>query len=80
MDLHFTPEQEAYLIEIAAREQTTPEQVIFDVTRNLYETRSVYEADAEVRQIIRERIKQADRGEFLEEEEMDARFHKMMHG
>ena len=34
--------------------------------------------DARFRAAVREGIEQADRGEFIEEEEMDARFEQML--
>ena len=36
------------------------------------------EEDASFRAAVREGIVQADRGEFIEEEEMDARFERML--
>ena len=72
MEVLFTPEQEAQLSEIAHHEGTDPVQLVKNATLHLLEE------DRRHREIIHQRIAQADRGKFLEEEEMDARFQKMM--
>jgi hypothetical protein len=72
MELHFTPEQEARLTDIAQQQGLTPDAFVRDVTLGLIE-----EPDEEC-EIIRGRVRQADKGIFIEEEEMDARFRAML--
>jgi predicted transcriptional regulator len=72
MELHFTPEQEAQLAQIATKEGTDPERLVKDAALRLLEE------DARFRAAVREGIAQADRGEFIEEKEMDARLEQML--
>ena len=72
MEVHFTPEQEAQLAHIAASNGTDPEALVKDAAMRLLEE------DARFRAAVREGLAQADRGEFVEEEEMDARFEAML--
>ena len=72
MEVHFTPEQEAMLSQVATHEGTDPEQLVRDAALRLLER------DARFRAKIREGIKQADRGELIEEEEMETRIAKML--
>ena len=72
MEVHFTPEQEARLSQIAASSGTDPEHLVKDAALRLLEE------DARFREAAREGIAQADRGEFLEEADMDARFEQML--
>jgi uncharacterized protein with ACT and thioredoxin-like domain len=72
MELHLTPEQEAQLEEIARHQGVTADALVAEVARGLLE-----EDDRE-REIIRERIAQADAGAFIEEEEMDRRVQAML--
>jgi len=71
VDVHFTFEQEAQLSQIAARSGIRPEQLVKDAALSLVEQ------DARFRAAVRKGIEQADRGEFIEEEEMDARIRQM---
>jgi predicted transcriptional regulator len=71
MEVHFTPEQEAQLEQVAAKEGTDAERLVKDAALRLLE-------DARFRAAVREGIAQADRGEFIEEEEMDARLEQML--
>ena len=71
MEVHFTPEQEAQLSQIASRAGTDTERLVKDAVLRLLEQ------DARFRAAVREGIAQADRGEFIEEEEMDARIERM---
>ena len=64
MEVHFTPEQEVQLAQIAATARTVPERLVKDAAR--------------FRVAVREGLAQADRGEFIEEEEMDARLEQML--
>jgi predicted transcriptional regulator len=63
MEVHFTPEQEAQLAHLATRAGTDLEQLIKDAALRLLQE------DAHFRAAAREGIAQADRGEFVEEEE-----------
>jgi predicted transcriptional regulator len=72
MEVHFTPEQEAQLAQIAANAGTDPEMLVKGAAMRLLEE------DARFRAAIRDGLAQADRGEFIEEEEMDARFEEML--
>ncbi len=72
MALHFTPEQEAQLAQIATQQGTDAERLVKEAAlRRL-------EEDARFRAAVREGIAQADRGEFVEQEEMDARLKQML--
>lgn len=72
MEVHFTPEQEAQLTQIAADAGTDPEGLVRKAALRLLEN------DAQFRAALREGIAQADRGEFIEEDEMDARIEQML--
>ena len=72
MEVHFTPEQEAQLSQIATKSGTDPEHLVKDAALRLLQQ------DAHFRIAVGEGIAQADRGEFIEEEEMDARFEQML--
>jgi predicted transcriptional regulator len=69
MQVHFTAEQEA---QMATKSGTNPEHLVKDAALRLLED------EARFRAAVREGIAQADRGEFIEEEEMDARFEQML--
>ena len=72
MEVHFTPEQEARLAEIATTAGTDAERLVKDAALRLLQE------DARFRAAVREGVAQADRGEFIEEEEMDARLEQAM--
>ena len=72
MEVSFTPEQEAQLAKIAASAGTEPERLVKEAALRLLQE------DARFRAAIREGVAQADRGEFIEEEEMDARLEQML--
>jgi predicted transcriptional regulator len=72
MEVHFTPEQEAQLSQIASRAGTDTERLVKDAVVRLLEQ------DARFRAAVRKGIAQADLGEFIEEEEMDARIEQML--
>ena len=72
MEVDFTAEQEALLAQIATKSGTDPQHLVRDAALRLIEE------DARFRAAVREGIAQADRGEFIEEEEMDARFEQML--
>jgi predicted transcriptional regulator len=72
MELHFTPEQEAQLSQLATKAGTDTAHLVMEAALRLL-------AEAErFRTAVREGIGQADRGEFIEEEEMDERFEEML--
>ena len=72
MEIHFTPEQEAQLAQIATNQGTDAERLVKDAAVHLLEE------DARFRAAVREGIAQADRGEFIDEAEMDARLERML--
>ena len=72
MEVHFTPEQEAQLSQIASHAGKDTERLVKDAALRLLEP------DARFRAAVREGIAQADRQEFVEEEEMDARIERML--
>jgi predicted transcriptional regulator len=67
MEVHFTPEQQARRAQIAATAGIDPERLVKDAALRLLEE------DARFRAAVREGVAQADRGKFIEEEEMEAR-------
>jgi predicted transcriptional regulator len=72
MELHFTPEQEAQLAQIATQAGTDAERLVKEAALRLLEE------DARFRAAVREGISQADRGQFIEQEEMDARLERLL--
>ncbi len=71
MEVEFTPEQLASLSQIASYHGTDAVQLVKDVTlRAVEEDRRFLEA-------VERGIEQAEQGEFIEEEEMDARVARM---
>jgi predicted transcriptional regulator len=72
MEVHFTPEQEAQLKRIATKSGTDTEQLVTGVVaRYLGE-------EARFLAAVENGLAAAERGEFIEEEEMDARFEAML--
>ncbi len=71
MEVQFTPEEEARLARIATQEGVDPAELVKDAALRLLED------DARFRAGVQKGIEQADRGEFIEEEEMDARVKRM---
>jgi predicted transcriptional regulator len=72
MELHFSLEQEAQLTQIASQEGTDAERLVKEAALRLLHE------DARFRAAVREGIAQADRGEFIEQDEMDARLKQML--
>jgi predicted transcriptional regulator len=72
MEVHFTPEQETQLSQIATYAGSDPERLVKDAALRLLNE------EARFRAAVRAGIAQADRGEFIEEEEMDARLEQML--
>jgi predicted transcriptional regulator len=72
MEVHFTPEQEAQLAQIASSAGTDAQRLVKEAALRLLEE------DIRFRAAVREGIAEADRGEFIEEQEMDARLEQML--
>jgi predicted transcriptional regulator len=71
MEIHFTPEQQAQLARIATKAGTAPERLVTNVvSRYLGE-------EARFLAAVEKGIAAAERGEFIEEKEMDARLEAM---
>jgi len=68
----FHPEQETQLAQIASQEGTDAERLVKEAALRLLEE------DARFRAAVREGIAQADRAEFIEQAEMDARLQRML--
>ena len=71
MEVHFTPEQEAQLAQIATKAGTVPERLVTSVVARYLDEEARFLAAVE------KGIAAAERGEFIEEEEMDARLEAM---
>ena len=71
MEVQFTPEQQAQLAQIASRAGTAPERLVTNVVARYL--------DEEVRFLaaVEKGLAAADRDEFIEEEEMNARLEAM---
>jgi predicted transcriptional regulator len=72
MEVDFTPEQETQLSQIAAHAGTGAERLVKDAALRLLQEETRFRA------AVREGIAQADRCDFIEEEEMDARLEQML--
>jgi predicted transcriptional regulator len=71
MEIHLTPEQQAQLAQIATQAGTAPDRLVTNVvTRYLGE-------EARFMAAVEKAIASAERGEFIEEDEMDARLEAM---
>jgi predicted transcriptional regulator len=71
MEVRFTPEEEAQLSQLASSSGTDPEHLVKGAALRLLEDDSRFLA------AVRKGIAQADRGEFIDKEEMDARIQRM---
>lgn len=71
MEVHFTPEQETRLAELATKAGTAPERLVTNVVARYLDEEARYLAAVE------EGIAAAERGDLIEEEEMDARIEAM---
>jgi predicted transcriptional regulator len=72
MGVHFTPEQEAQLSEIARQAGTDAEHLVMKAALSLLER------DARFRAAVHKGLEQADRGEFVDEGEMGSRIARMI--
>jgi predicted transcriptional regulator len=71
MEVRFTTEQEAQLSQIATKAGTDPERLVQDVVTRYLDDEARFLAAVE------KGLAAAQRGEFLEEQEMDARIERM---
>ncbi len=71
MEVHFTPEQEAQLAQRATQVGTAPERLVTKVVARYLDE------EARFLVAVEKGIAAAERGEFIEEEEMDARLEAM---
>ena len=91
VEVHFTPEQEAQLSQIASRADTDTERLVKDAALRLLEQDARFRAAVRkhkvpplrfapvgMTELLREGIAQGDREEFIEEEEMDVRIERML--
>jgi predicted transcriptional regulator len=72
MEVQFTPEQEARLVQIASIEGKAPALLVQDAALRLIED------DARFRTAVRKGIDQAEKGQFIEQDEMDARVARLL--
>jgi predicted transcriptional regulator len=71
MEIYFTPEQQAQLAQIATKAGTVPERLVTNVVTRYLDDEGRFLAAVE------KGITAAERGESIEEEEMDARLEAM---
>jgi predicted transcriptional regulator len=71
MEVHFTPEQEAELAKVAGISGVDTEAFVRNAALRLLD-------EAEYLAAVQKGIDEADRGEFIEEEEMDMRVEEML--
>lgn len=71
MEVHFTPQQQAQLARMASQSGTLPEQVVESVVARYLDD------EARFLGAIEKGLAAAERGEFIEEDEMDARVQAM---
>jgi hypothetical protein len=72
MEVRFTPKQEADLSKIAADTGTDVEQFVKNAALRMMEENAAFH------EVVLVGLEQANRGEFIEEEEMDSRFELML--
>ena len=72
MEVHFTPEQQAKLAQVAAQQGRAPDQLVQDFVDRYLENETRFLEGVE------RGIAAANRGEFIEEEEMNARVERML--
>jgi predicted transcriptional regulator len=71
MEVHFTHEQEVRLLKIATHEGIDPAQLVKEAALRLLED------DTRFRNAVRQGMQQADEGQLIEEDEMDARVRRL---
>ena len=72
MEVEITPEQEAKIATLAARLDRKPGELVFDAALRMAEEEDRFRA------VVRKGLEFANRGEFIEEAEMDARVERML--
>jgi predicted transcriptional regulator len=72
MEIEMTPEQEAHLAQIAAHLHEDPHQLVIDAALRLIDE------DDRFRAGVRRGIEEADRGDVIDEAEMDARIERLL--
>ena len=71
MEIHLNPDQEARLSQIAMFTGKNAEEIVVDAALRLLEEDSAFRA------AVRKGVEQADRGEFVSEQDMDSRLRRM---
>jgi hypothetical protein len=71
MQVHFTPKQEAQIVKTAEANGTDAEKLVAEAALRFID-------DANFRAAVLEAKAYADRGEFIEEDELNARFEAML--
>jgi predicted transcriptional regulator len=71
MEVQFTPEQQAQLAQLAAKSGTPPERLVTSIVARYLDEEALFLTAVE------KGLAAAERGEFIEEEEMDARLEAM---
>ena len=71
MEVHFSPEQEARLSQLAQKAGTDSESLVRDILARYLDEEARFLAAVEAG------LAAAERGEFIEEKEMDARFERL---
>lgn len=74
MEVHFTPEQQAQLTQMANKAGTAPERLVTDVIARYLD------GEARFLAAVEKGLLAAERGELIEEDEMDARVDAMLKG
>lgn len=72
MEIEMTPEQEAQLARIAAHMHKDPHQLVIDAALRLIDE------DDRFRAGVRKGIEEADRGDVIDQVEMDARVERLL--
>jgi predicted transcriptional regulator len=72
MIIDITPEEEARLKQLAQDEGRSVRQILTETAKWLLQHEAAHEASLKLS------LNQADRGEFIDQEEMDARVQKML--
>ncbi|MGA2741583.1 MAG: CopG family transcriptional regulator [Bryobacteraceae bacterium] len=71
MEVHFTPEQEAQLSQIANHNGTPPEQLVREAVTRMLENQARFIAG------VQKGIAAAERGEFVEHDEVKNRINRL---
>jgi predicted transcriptional regulator len=71
MQVHLTPEQEAYLVELAARDGRSPDQLVQEALDQFFE------ADSDFVEAVMKGLASLDRGDALTHEEVGKRIDRL---